>query len=242
MKQQINDDQSNSQGNSLPENATNTDKIISYKGFDDNFKCRRYQYEVGKTYEHEGDVKACSSGFHACEYPLDVFCYYPPNESKFAEVEQEGGLSRHDYDSKVASKKITVKAELNIAGLIKAAIDYTFSRVKPVDPNSPASNSGYQGAASNSGTRGAASNSGDYGVASNSGTRGAASNSGEHGVAASFGRDSKSKSSDTGAIVCIYRNDDGEIIHIRASKVGDNGIKPDTWYSLDENGEFVEAE
>ena len=206
----------------------NTDKntsetIVSYKGFDANLRCRGFQYAVGETYTHKGDVKACESGFHACEYPLDVFGYYAPSESKFAETEQEGDISRHNDDSKVASRKITIKAELSIAGIIKAAIGYTFSRLKPVDLYSPASNSGYQGAASNSGTRGAASNSGDY------------------GVAAALGFEGKSKSSESGAIVCVYRNDDGKLIHIRASKVGDDGIKPDTWYTLDENGEFVEV-
>ena len=179
---------------------------LTYKGFDSSLKCRGFQYQVGETYEHEGEVKTCSGGFHACEYPLDVFGYYPPSGSRFAEVEQDGEISSYGGDSKVASKRITIKAEISIAGLINAALDYTFSRVKPVDPNSPASNSGTQG------------------------------------VAASFGADSKAMSSETGAIVCVYRNDDGELMHIKASKVGENGIKPDTWYTLDESGEFVEVE
>ncbi|MBS6046533.1 MAG: hypothetical protein KH843_01870, partial [Haemophilus haemolyticus] len=40
---------------------------------------------------------------------------------------------------------------------------------------------------------------------------------------------------------CVYRNDDGELIHIKASKVGENNIKADTWYTLDEFGEFIEV-
>ncbi|WP_290604897.1 hypothetical protein [Arsenophonus sp. ENCA] len=39
-----------------------------------------------------------------------------------------------------------------------------------------------------------------------------------------------------------YRNDEGGIIHIRASKVGDNGVKPDTWYVLNASGAFEEAD
>jgi hypothetical protein len=102
-----------------------------------------------------------------------------------------------------------------------------------------ASNSGDSGAASNSGYSGAASNSGDSGAASNSGDRGAASNSGKAGIAADFNGWGRAKSCETGAIVCVNRDDAGNIRHIRASKVGENGIKADVWYSLDAAGEFV---
>jgi hypothetical protein len=232
--------------------------IISYKGFDQNLHCRGYQYEIGKTYTHEGEVEVCKSGFHACEYPLDVFGYYPPAISRFAVVTQSGRLSRNSEDTKVASSSITIKAELDFPGIIKAAIEYTMNRVKPeagaasnsgdygAASNSgdygAASNSGDYGAASNSGDYGAASNSGDYGAASNSGYQGAASNSGQHGIAAGFGYSNKAKSCETGAIVLVHRNNDGEIVQIRASKVGENGIKPDVWYELDEDGNFVEVQ
>ena len=96
--------------------------ITTYKGFGMDWKCRDFQYELGKFYEHKGSAVACESGFHACEYPLDVFRYYAPATSRFAVVEQSGELSRHSDDSKVASSKIKVSAELNLAGLIKAAI------------------------------------------------------------------------------------------------------------------------
>ncbi|MBN3043471.1 hypothetical protein H4F47_11160, partial [Pectobacterium brasiliense] len=79
-------------------------------------------------------------------------------------------------------------------------------------------------------------------AATNTGDRSAAEVSGSHSVAAALGEQSKAKASEGSAIVCVYRNDDGELIHIRASKVGDNGIKPDVFYTLNEDGEFVEAE
>ncbi|MCB8462984.1 DUF7666 domain-containing protein [Klebsiella pneumoniae] len=107
---------------------------------------------------------------------------------------------------------------------------------------SAASNTGYQSAASNTGNRSAASNTGNRSAASNTGNRSAAEVSGSHSVAAAFGIESKARASVNSAIVLCYRNDEGELIHIRASKVGENDIKPDTWYTLNADGQFVEIE
>ncbi len=252
------------------------EEITSFKGFDKNWKCRDFQYAVGQAFEHQGAVKACNSGFHACEYPLDVFNYYPPAGNQFAVVQQSGSLSRHGDDTKVASSKISIAAEISIAGLVKAAIAYTVSRCNPVDPTSPASATGdrgaasatgyqgaasatgdqgaasatgYQGAASATGTRGAASATGDQGAASATGTRGAASATGDQGaasatgkasVAVSTGWEGRAKAAAGCAIVLAFRDDEGAIVHIRASKVGENGIQPDTLYTLTADGEFVE--
>lgn len=79
--------------------------VVAYKGYNRDLTCRGFQYEIGKTYEHDGEVKACKSGFHACEHPLDVFRYYAPATSRFTEVTMAGKLSRHDDDSKIASAK-----------------------------------------------------------------------------------------------------------------------------------------
>ena len=126
--------------------------ITSYKGFDSEWKCRGFQYEVGATYEHSGEVTVCESGFHACEYPLDVFCYYPPSTSKFAIVEQGGEThKKQDGDSKIASRSISIKAEIGISALVKAAVEFTKSKCRPIDPLSPASATGYYGAASATG-------------------------------------------------------------------------------------------
>lgn len=103
--------------------------IKSYKGFNKDMTCNGFQYEEGKEYETD-KAEACKCGFHACEYPLDTFSYYNPAESIFHEVEQSGHLSREDNDSKVASTKIKIGASINIAGIVKAAIEYTTKRVK----------------------------------------------------------------------------------------------------------------
>ena len=78
-------------------------RITAYKGFDKNLKCRDFQYEVGKSYKHQGEIEPCKSGFHACEYPLSVFNYYAPADSRFAEVETSGKVVKSE--NKIACEK-----------------------------------------------------------------------------------------------------------------------------------------
>ena len=152
---------------------------MNYKGMDKDMKCRGFQYEVGGEYETD-KAKACECGFHACEYPLDVFDYYPPAGSRFFEVEQSGSISKSDEDTKVASTKIKIGAELGIAGLVKAAVEYTKERCTQNEGDKA---TGYKGAASATGDKGAASATGAWGAASATGDRGVASATGDHGAA-----------------------------------------------------------
>ena len=209
-----------------------SDTITTYKGFDPDWKCRDFQYAVGQTYEHAGEVSACNAGFHACEYPLDVFAYYAPAGSKFAVVEQSGDLSRHSDDTKVASRKISVKVELDLAGMVKAAVEWTTKRCLPVDPASPAFSDK---------DRGAASSTGDYGAASSMGYQGAASSTGKHAVAMASGYEGRAMAGETGAIFLVRRGDSYAITHVFASKVGENGIRAGVWYSLGADGKPVEV-
>ncbi|KSG21118.1 hypothetical protein AO946_26260 [Pseudomonas aeruginosa] len=314
--------------------AASEEVVTAYKGFKQDLTCRGYQFEIGGTYKHDGEVEACASGFHSCEYPLDVFGYYAPGESRFAIVKASGQLSRHDDDSKIASATLVVEAEISMPTMISRAIDWIMSKVdKSVEQTvvggtasntgyrsaasntgdysaasntgnrsaasntgyrsaasntgdysaasntgyqSAASNTGYQSAASNTGYRSAASNTGDYSAASNTGDYSAASNTGDYSaasntgnrsaasntgnrsaasntgyqsaadvsgkesVAASLGIEGRARASAGSAIVLCHRDDEGRLIHIRASKVGENGVKPDTWYQLSAKGEFVE--
>ena len=99
-------------------------KIIAYKGFDKNLKCREFQYEVGKEYEMDGDIKCCERGFHACESPLEVFDHYDMLTSRFAKVEQSGDIDKEENTTKVCSSKIKVKAELKLADIINLGVEW----------------------------------------------------------------------------------------------------------------------
>ena len=99
-------------------------KIIAYKGFDKDLKCRNFQYEVGKEYEMDGDIKCCERGFHACESPLEVFDHYDMLNSRFAKVEQSGEIDKGENTTKVCSSKIKVKAELKLADIIDLGVEW----------------------------------------------------------------------------------------------------------------------
>lgn len=227
------------------------EKVIkSYKGFNKDMTCRGFQYEEGKEYEEE-TADACHSGFHACEYPLDCLGYYSPNESVYHEVEQNGEFDRGEDDSKVASTKIKIGARLDISGLVKAAIDFTMSRVK----KEAESDEDY-GASSATGDCGASSATGDYGASSATGYKGASSANDSESVAVAWGYKGKAMGVIGSHIVLAEwkyigsKEDDRydraeqeawEFVGAKMFRVDGEKVKPDTWYRL-ENGELVEVE
>ena len=99
-------------------------KIIAYKGFDKNLKCRDFQYEVGKEYEIDGKIECCIHGFHACENPLEVWDHYEMIGSRFAQVEQSGTIDREANSTKVCSSHIKIKAELKLADIINLGVEW----------------------------------------------------------------------------------------------------------------------
>ena len=170
-------------------------KIKTYKAFDKDLSCRGFKYEVGKEYEETGNIKACEKGFHACPYPLDVFGYYAPAWSRFCEVEQSGKIDDSESD-KVCSSKIRIGAELDIRGLVKAAISFVKERCTNecnAEPGKPAT-AGNCGAAT-AGDSGAAT-AGDSGAAT-AGDSGAAT-AGDRG-AATAGNCGAATAGDSGA-------------------------------------------
>lgn len=127
----------------------------AYKGFNKDMTCLDFQYEIGKTYETD-DAKLCSTGFHACENPLDCFRYYSPGTSKFCEVEIEDNGERNIEDSKVVGKKITIGAELSVPMLCKLHFEYVTSKCTPVESRVAGDNE--------------SASAGEYGVATSRGT------------------------------------------------------------------------
>ena len=155
--------------------------IKAYKGFNEDMTCRGFQYEEGKEYETDKAV-ACETGFHACEHPLDCFRYYPPNASVYHEVEQDGEISNDISDSKIASTKIKIGMRLSIADMVKAAIEFTMSKIIP-----EAKSDEYCGTSSVTGFKGASSATGNYGVSSATGNYGASSATGDFGASSVTG-------------------------------------------------------
>ena len=101
------------------------EKVIkAYKGFDKNMQCRGYQYEVGKEYDMDGEIKCCDRGFHACKSPMEVWDYYDMLNSRFAEVEQSGKIDEDGNSTKVCSSHIKIKAELKLADIINIGVEW----------------------------------------------------------------------------------------------------------------------
>ena len=236
-------------------------KIKAYKAFDKDLSCRGFKYEVGKEYEETGDIKACEKGFHACPYPLDVFGYYTPAGSRFCEVEQSGKIDDSESD-KVCSSKIRIGAEIDIRGLVKAAVSYVKERctnecnAKPGKPatagDSGAATAGDSGAATagdsgaaTAGNHGAAT-AGNYGAAT-AGNYGAATargkaSTGYNGLSVARGKNVQVKGG-IGAILVIAEEKEYtyDIVDWKAVVVDGEVVKADTWYRL-ENGELVEVD
>ena len=184
--------------------------IKSYKGFDKNLKCRDFQYEIGKEYKMDGEIKVCSRGFHACESPLEVFDYYPMIGSRFCEVEQDGNISKEDRGTKICSSKIKIKAELKLADMINLGVEWLKEITSPekiktsIKDNSSGNyaqigSSGYDAKIGSSGYGAKIGSSGNYAQIGSSGNYAQIGSSGNYAQIGSSGDDAKIGSSGDGA-------------------------------------------
>ena len=145
--------------------------IKSYKGFDKNLKCRDFQYEIGKEYEMDGEIKVCNRGFHACESPFDVFDHYTMIDSRFCEVEQDGNISKEDRGTKICSSKIKIKAELKLADMIYLGVEWLKEITSPekIKTSIKDNSSGYGAKIGSSGYGAKIGSSGNYAQIGSSG-------------------------------------------------------------------------
>ena len=216
--------------------------IKTYKGFDKELKCRGFQFQIGEEYE-EPDAKACDRGFHACEQPIEVFGYYAPGQSRYCEVEQSGTIDRKGDDSKVASSRIKIGAEIGVLGICKAQIEYVKAHTTTEHTDPKMATAGYAGAATagnrgaaTAGNRGAAT-AGEYGAATSRGS----SAVGSEGLAVARGNGVTVKGG-LGAVLvlCEEAKNNYSIAEYKVEVVDGERIKADTWYKL-VDGEFVEV-
>ena len=209
--------------------------IKSFKGFNKDMTCKGFQYEEGKEYETD-KAEVCEVGFHACEYPLDVFSHYAPATSVFHEVEQSGDISKKSDGTKVSSTKIKIGASINIAGLVKAAIEYTTKRVKKEAESDEA-----HGASSATGDYGASSATGNCGASSATGYKGSSIAGEKESIAVAWGYKSKAKGVLGSYLVFAdWEGDESEywkpntwtLKGAKMVRVDGETIKPDTWYII----------
>ena len=231
--------------------------IKAYKGFNKNLQCQPdddkppFQYEVGKEYE-ESEAELCSCGFHACEFPLDVFGYYPPADSRYCEVELDA-TEEKEVDSKRTGKKIKIGAEIGLDGIIKAGVKFILEKAESCDKGtgkwsaatntgdqSAATNTGYRSAATNTGNQSAATNTGDQSAATNTGDQSAATVLGKESVACSLGEYGKAKGA-KGCWLVLAEWKDGHRKDVRCFYVDGESVKANVFYTL-KDGELVEAD
>lgn len=204
--------------------------IKSYKGFDKYMKCRGFQYEVGKEYDMDGEIKCCNRGFHACESPLEVWDYYDILNSRFAEVEQSGKIDKEENSTKVCSSKIKISAELKLADIINIGVEWLKDITSPSKVKT-------DGALNDNGDRKKQiGSSGDYAKIDSTG---------EDSVIMCAGGNSKAKAK-VGSWITLAEwewsdeKNRNVPICVKTEYVDGERIKADTWYQL-KNGEFVEV-
>ena len=222
--------------------------IKSYKAFDKNMQCRGFQYEVGKEYEMEGHIECCKSGFHACEYPWDVFDYYDMLESRFAEVEQSGTIDIEEDTTKVCSSRIKIKAELKLADIINIGVEWLKDITSPSKVKKDGAlndNGDRKKQIGSSGDSAKIGSSGDSAKIGSSGDSAQIDSTGEDSVIMCAGRNSKTKAK-IGSWITLaewkWSNEKNRYVPVcvKTEYVDGVRIKADTWYKL-ENGKFVEV-
>ena len=227
----------------------NNKVITSYKAFDKNMQCRGFQYEVGKEYEMDGEIKCCNRGFHACKSPIEVWDYYDMLNSRFAEVEQSGKIDKEDNSTKVCSSKIKISAELKLADIIKLGVEWIKDVTSPYKVKTTdklVDNSGDYAKIGSSDDSAKIGSSGYSAQIGSSGDYAQIDSTGEDSVVMCAGNKSRAKAK-VGSWITLAEwewNDEKNRcvpVCVKTEYVDGDRIKADTWYQL-KNGKFVEVE
>jgi hypothetical protein len=222
--------------------------ITSYKAFDKNMKCRNFQYEVGKEYEMDGEIKCCNRGFHACKSPMEVWNYYDMLNSRYAEVEQSGKIDEEGNSTKVCSSHIKIKAELKLADIIKVGVEWLKDITSPskVKADGALNDSGYYAKIGSSGYYAKIGSSGYSAKIGSSGYYAKIDSTGEDSIIMCAGNCSIAKAKVGSWITLAEWKWSDEKNHnvpvcVKTEYVDGENIKADTWYQL-KNGKFVEVQ
>lgn len=93
--------------------------VIVYKGFDKDFCCHGKQYEVGKSYHTDGDVKSLCEAFYGFIHATETIVTYKPDDTvRFAVVELSGTVGKRD-DNFYMATDMTIIREIDLSGLMK---------------------------------------------------------------------------------------------------------------------------
>ena len=232
--------------------------ITSYKAFDKNMQCRNFQYEVGKEYEMDGEIKCCNRGFHACKSPMEVWDYYDILNSRYAEVEQSGKIDEEENSTKVCSSHIKIKAELKLADIIKVGVEWLKDITSPSKVNADGAlndngdrkkqigSIGNSAKIGSSGDYAQIGSSGDYAKIGSSGKYAKIGSTGEDSVIMCAGNSSIAKAK-VGSWITLaewkwsYEKNHNVPVCVKTEYVDGDNIKADTLYQL-RNGKFVEVQ
>ena len=217
-----------------------SEKVIkSYKAFDKNMQCRGFQYEVGKEYEMDGEIKCCDRGFHACKSPMEVWDHYDMLSSRFAEVEQSGKIDEEVNSTKVCSSCIKIKAELKLADIINIGVEWLKDITSPTKVKTDIAKNDNGGDYAQIGSSGYSAQIGSSGYSAKIGI------TGEDAVIMCAGKESKAKAK-AGSWITLAgwkwseEKNRNVPICVKTKYVDGNNIKADTWYKL-KNREIVEV-
>jgi hypothetical protein len=94
--------------------------MIGYKATNADMQCRGFQFELGKWYEAEGELKLCHNGFHFCEQPSGVWAHYSNTGTRVFTVECEDVSPEKDETVGATIKRVCRKIrfieEIKIGG------------------------------------------------------------------------------------------------------------------------------